>query len=234
MLPGTYTVRITAPGYETTEVGGVTVPAEGGTILDAVLQPLPTATVTGQITSPDPISPIAGATVELWDSVCRRPRLRTEATPFQGSTPGAVCSACRPTGMDTIEVERDVTTPAVALDFALAPLEIAFSERSRNGRRRSHHDPGLAVGSTVRHRQPRRSLGFQRLGHRPLGFLPGRRQLDPGSRRCLGWRIRLRASLLALVRHRAGVERLGWRQPQRSGGGIRLLPDSPPDWRLSI
>ena len=128
LLPGTYTVRITANGHETAEISGVTVPAVGGTILDAVLQPLPTATVTGQITSPDPVSPIAGATVEVVGFGLQATADADGSYTIPGVYAGSRLFRVSADGYDTIEVERAVTTPAVALDFALASLEIAVSE----------------------------------------------------------------------------------------------------------
>lgn len=40
LLPGTYTVRISATGYQPVEFSGVTVPPDGSTIVDATLYPL--------------------------------------------------------------------------------------------------------------------------------------------------------------------------------------------------
>ena len=128
MLPGSYTVRITASGYETAEFGGVTVPAEGGTILDAVLQPLPTALVTGQITSPDPISPIVGATVDVVGFDLQATTAADGRYTIPGVYAGNRLFRVSADGYGAIEVERNVTAPAAALDFALAPLEIAFTD----------------------------------------------------------------------------------------------------------
>jgi len=126
LLPGTYHVLITATGYEPAEFYGVTVPSGGSTILDAVLVPLPTAAVSGEVTDHSGAA-IAGATVEV-------PSLGLAATTggdgsylfpavFVGDHAFRVAAA----GFESITVTRTVVVPASVLNFALAPLEIAFT-----------------------------------------------------------------------------------------------------------
>jgi hypothetical protein len=125
LLPGTYHVLITATGYEPAEFYGVTVPSGGSTILDAVLEPLPTSAVSGEVTDHTG-APIGGATVEV-------PNLGLAATTggdggyafpsvFVGDHDFRVAAA----GFETISVTRAVVVPATVLNFALAPLEVAF------------------------------------------------------------------------------------------------------------
>ena len=126
LLPGTYQVRITATGYAPAEFYGVTVPAGGTAIVDAVLEPLPTAAVTGEVTDHTG-APIADASVEV-------PGLGLAATTggdgayvlpavFEGEHEFRVEAA----GFETISVARAVIAPVAVLNFALAPLEVAFA-----------------------------------------------------------------------------------------------------------
>ncbi len=126
LLPGTYHVLITATGYEPAEFFGVTVPTGGSTILDAVLEPLPSAAVAGEVTDQTG-APIAGGTVEV-------PALGLAVTTggdgayafpsvFIGDYTFRVAAA----GFETISVTRSVTAPASVLNFALASLEVAFT-----------------------------------------------------------------------------------------------------------
>jgi hypothetical protein len=126
LLPGTYNVLITATGYEPAEFFGVTVPAGGSTILDAVLEPLPTAAVAGEVTDQTG-APIAGATVEIptlgLADTTGGDGSYSFPTVFVGDHAFQVAAA----GFETITVMRTVAAPAAVLNFALAPLEIAFT-----------------------------------------------------------------------------------------------------------
>ncbi|HOC43401.1 MAG TPA: M14 family zinc carboxypeptidase [Thermoanaerobaculales bacterium] len=125
LLPGTYHVLITATGHEPAEFYGVTVPSGGSTILDAVLVPLPTAAVSGEVTDHTG-APIAGATVEVPDLGLSTTTGGNGAyalpAVFEGDYDFRVSSA----GFETIAVTRTVVAPASLLNFALAPLEVAF------------------------------------------------------------------------------------------------------------
>jgi PKD repeat protein len=126
LLPGTYTVRITADGYHPVEYSGVTVPPNGWAIVDAALLPLATATVTGEVTTHTAV-PIVGATVEI-------PDLGLSATTGAGgsySLPAVFEGTHRfrigADGYASFEVDRTVTAPVSPLNFALAPLEVAVA-----------------------------------------------------------------------------------------------------------
>jgi hypothetical protein len=126
LLPGSYHVLITATGHEPAEFYGVTVPAGGSTILDAVLVPLPTAAVSGEVTDHTG-TPIAGATVEVPDLGLSATTGGNGAYSFPAVFTGDNIFQVAAAGFEPITVTRSVVAPASLLNFALAPLEIAFS-----------------------------------------------------------------------------------------------------------
>ncbi len=65
---GTYTVEVSAFGYITQQFTGVVVANHAATILDVVLQPAATLTVTGTVTDNQCNIPIEGATIQLLDT----------------------------------------------------------------------------------------------------------------------------------------------------------------------
>jgi len=126
LLPGTYHVLITATGHEPAEFFGVTVPSGGSTILDAVLEPLPSAAVSGEVTDHTG-APIAGAAVEVPDLGLAATTGGNGAYSFPSVFIGDYDFRVAAAGFEPITVTRTVAAPASVLNFALAPLEVAFS-----------------------------------------------------------------------------------------------------------
>jgi hypothetical protein len=126
ILGGSYTVEITALGYETAQFSGVTVPAGGAVILDAVLIPLPTATVNGQITTPVTRLPIENATVEVVGTPFSATSSADGSYTIAGVYLGSHSFRVSAEDFETIEVERSVAPPETLLNFALAPLNFQF------------------------------------------------------------------------------------------------------------
>ncbi len=126
LLPGTYTLRITAIGYHPVEISNVMLPPGVGTVMDVVMDPLPIATVTGEITTPDPPGPIAGATVEVVDLGTTATTAGNGSYTLPGIYEGGRIFAVSADGFESIEVERLVTAPATTLDFALARLNHSY------------------------------------------------------------------------------------------------------------
>jgi len=125
LLPGSYTVRISAYGYLAQETSGVVVTAGTPTILDATLQRLPNvATVTGEVTTPGLETPVDGAVVEIVGEPI--PAVVTDAAGLY-TVPvvvgGPVTVRVRADGFETVEVGRTVAAPATTLNFGLAPLD---------------------------------------------------------------------------------------------------------------
>ncbi len=122
LLPGTYTIRVNASGYYTVEISDVILPAGFGVIMDVVMDPLPTATVTGEITTPNPPGPIAGATVEITDLGAATTTAGDGSFSLTGIYEGVRTFTVSADGYETIGVDRMVSAPTTELDFGLAPV----------------------------------------------------------------------------------------------------------------
>ncbi len=128
LLPGTYTLRFSAYGHQTQDVANVVVGSGAATRRDVVLQQLPSAGVTGTVTTPGGKGSLAGATVEV---------VGTPVTPattgadggyaFASVVAGTYAFRVSAPGYATVEVERTVAAPATVLDFALAPYQVALA-----------------------------------------------------------------------------------------------------------
>lgn len=150
LLPGSYTVHISAYGYEPVEVTGVTVGAGAPAVVDATLVRLPgMATVQGQVVGGAASVPIPEAIVEPVGAPV--PAALTDGSgtyviPMLMS--GAVTFRITADGYEPIEVQRDVTAPATTLNFALAPLlQHAFLDLEQD-------DGGLVATGQWQHGAP--------------------------------------------------------------------------------
>jgi hypothetical protein len=121
VLPGSYTVRISADGYDDQVVDAIEVVPDEPTVVNVMLQPT-TVTLTGRVTTPATLLPIAGATVEL---------IGTEHTTTTHAD-GRYSISEVPLGdyavrisaehFETVEKVRTVAAEATEMDFFLAPL----------------------------------------------------------------------------------------------------------------
>jgi PKD repeat protein len=126
ILPGNYTVQIIAAGYETAQFSGVTVPPDGSVTVDAVLNPLPTALVSGEVTTPVTRLVIEGATVEIVGTSYSTTTGPDGSYSLSGVFEGTHSFRVSADNFETIEVVRNVSAPDTVLNFALAPLSYQF------------------------------------------------------------------------------------------------------------
>jgi len=121
VLPGSYTVRISADGYDASVLDDVVVMSDAPAIVDVVLQPN-TVTLTGHVTTPATLLPIAGATVEL---VATEQASTTDTEGryiLSGVPPGDYTVKISAEHFETVEKVRTVAAEATEMDFFLAPL----------------------------------------------------------------------------------------------------------------
>ncbi len=137
VLPGVYTVRITSPGYEPLEMGGVSVSSEVATTLDVALQPASGVTVAGLVTAAATGQPVARATVEVRGSELSAITDGDGRYFIHGSPSGSWTFRTTAPGFAPAEVTVDVSPPQTTLDIA---LRLAIARPSRR----------LAPGADVR------------------------------------------------------------------------------------
>ena len=126
LLPGSYTIRYSAPGHESLEITDVLVPPVGASRMDVVLTPLPSAVVSGDVMAAGGGGPLAGAVVEVVGlgetATTAADGGYTMPSIFEGEWLFRVSAD----GYETVEVDRWVIAPAVVLNFTLAPLAFDY------------------------------------------------------------------------------------------------------------
>jgi len=120
VLPGSYTIRISADGYNPAVYHSVEVPTDAPTTINAVLHPI-TATVTGRVTTPAARWPVAGATVELLGTALSTTTAADGSFELDDVPPGEFSVRISAEGYETTEKARVVAAPTTDLGFALAP-----------------------------------------------------------------------------------------------------------------
>lgn len=128
VLPGVYTVRITSPGYEPLEMGGVSVSPEVATTLDVALQPASGVTVAGIVTAAATGEPVAHATVEMRGSELRTLTDGDGRYFIHGTPSGSWTFRTTAPGFAPAEATVEVSGPQTTLDIALR-LPIARPSR---------------------------------------------------------------------------------------------------------
>jgi hypothetical protein len=120
-LPGSYTVGISAVGYEPELFDGVTVLSQGPTMLDLVMQRSP-IDVSGTVTTPATLLPITGATVELVGTEHSATTNADSSFLITGVPWGDYTVRVFADDFETVERAVSVPWPAATLDVALPPL----------------------------------------------------------------------------------------------------------------
>jgi len=121
VLPGSYTVRISAEGYHSTVIDNVVVSSDAPTVIDAVLQPA-IATITGRVTTPAALWPIPHASVELVGTEFSTTTATDGSFGLDGILPGEYTIRISADAFETADIDALIETPTTDLEIALAPL----------------------------------------------------------------------------------------------------------------
>ena len=120
VLPGSYTVRISAVGYSTELFDDVEVSSDAPAAITAVLQPA-TATVTGRVATPAARWPVAGARVELTGTELFTTTATDGSFELDGVPPGEHMFRISAEGFESVDAVATVAAPSSNLEFTVAP-----------------------------------------------------------------------------------------------------------------
>jgi hypothetical protein len=121
LLPGSYSLGITADGYRPTVIENVVVTSGAPTIVDAVLQSI-AASVIGRVTTPAARWPVAGATVELVGTGLSATTAADGSFAFADVPPGDHTIRLSAEGFEPADKAITVASPGTEVELGLAPL----------------------------------------------------------------------------------------------------------------
>jgi len=134
LLPGVYQLRFSADGFIPQELP-VAISAGEATRVDVVMLPVVNYTVTGVVTTSAGRSPVAGATVELPDTLL--PAAATTSADgsytITGVPEGTYTFRVTAAGYETLETDREVPTETTHYDFVLTPIAWIFADGFESG-----------------------------------------------------------------------------------------------------